>query len=128
MECVSVFVGVSIAMQVYMIRRNLGRQALTWLTLPFHSPSLEEVGAGTQGRTLEAGTKTETIEEECRWLTPPELLILLLLHKPGPSAQGGTAYSGLGPPPSTVSPENGPQTYPQATGWRQSLPRGPSFV
>lgn len=33
-------------------------------------------------RNLEAGTKTETMEEECCWLAPPELLTLLFITQP----------------------------------------------
>lgn len=50
-------VRVSTAVISAMNKHNLGRDGL--FRLPGHTPSLRNVRAGTQGRSLEAGTKAE---------------------------------------------------------------------
>lgn len=45
-----------------MTNSNLYRKLSIWLTCSDHSPTLREAKSGTQGRNLEAKTKTETME------------------------------------------------------------------
>ena len=53
------------------------------LHLSGHNPSLKEVRAGTQGRTLEAGSDAEAMEGVPYWLAQPAFL-----YNSGPPAQG----------------------------------------
>lgn len=61
--------------------------------LKAYSPSLEDVQAGTQGKSPETGTKAEALEEHC-WFAWPAFLE----HSEAP-AQGCTTLSVLDPPP-----------------------------
>jgi len=90
----------SVAIRNMITKSSMGRKGLLQLTAC--SPSSVEVRAGAQGKNLEAGTDAETREECCllacsSWLAQPAFLC-----NPEPPAQNGTAYSGLGPPPSII--------------------------
>lgn len=55
---------VSIAVINTMIKRNLGGKPISPIVLG-HALTLKQIRTGTQGRTLETGTETETVEECC---------------------------------------------------------------
>lgn len=61
-----------------MTKSNLGGKGLIWLIVD--SPSSREVRTGTEGRGLEAGSRSETLEEHCSlacsacFLIPPKII------------------------------------------------------
>jgi hypothetical protein len=48
-----------------MTKGNSGQKGLVSFIFPYHSPSLKEVRAGTQGWNLEAGSEALAVEECC---------------------------------------------------------------
>lgn len=69
-----VLVRLSVAVVTIMAESNLGRRG--FILFRFHSPSLREDRAGTQGRSLEAGLKQN------------HGMLLTAFKNPGPSAAG----------------------------------------
>lgn len=62
-----------------------------------------QVKAETQGKSLNAGTEAEAMEERCLLSSLSAGCSVCFFHTPGTPAQGGTAHNGLGPPISIIN-------------------------
>ena len=79
-------------MMKHRTRSKLGRKGFIWLTHTHHSPSLEEVRAGTE-------TGLELMHRSWRgaayWLSPHGLLSLLFYRTQDHQPKGGSTFNGL---------------------------------
>lgn len=95
-------------------KSNLGEETVYLASVLCRSLSCREIRAETQGRILEAGIDSETIEDAVSWLSPHKSLDLLSFTTWDQLLTDGTAHSRLGSPTSIslikkVFPQTGPQ-------------------
>lgn len=72
-------------------KSTLGGNDLLYIILPDNNAELKEIRSGNQDRSLEAGTKSEAVEEHC-------FLTLLSYSVQDHLPRGCTTHRGLGPP------------------------------
>lgn len=70
---------------------------------------IEENQGRNSNKNLEAGIQAESVEECCLLACSLSCAQPVSLHNSELAAQGGTAYSGLGPLTSIINQENAPQ-------------------